>query len=80
LFILSDLLKPEEFNLVYSMHTLREFFFKAIGFTQGEGVYSRTKIEWTYLLKEAGFIDIEYFEANVFLHSTFNLVCKKRVV
>jgi SAM-dependent methyltransferase len=77
IFVLSDIPKYEAFNLKNWAHILRENFFKRIGFTYGEGIYLRTSSEWKALLESAGFKEIEYFNADVFMHSTFNLTCKK---
>ena len=67
---------PKKKTIIHKLHIMRESMLGLVGFTQGQGVFLRTDDEWRQILNIAGFNQVEEFKASVFMHSTFDWICK----
>lgn len=72
--LLSEILEDKN-DWRYAFHIWRERWFARIGFTQGQGLFTRPLATWEKLVHNAGFDRIEPFKAPVPLHSVFNWAC-----
>ena len=74
--LIHDILDEEDKSVIQKFHLFRENLLSKMGFTKGEGLFLRDKKWWRNLLVKNNFNKFSYIKAPVFLHSTFNLLCR----
>ncbi len=61
---------------IHRFHLAREKFLGFTGFTIAQGLFLRSEKKWISMIQNSGFPSITPFNANVFMHRTFDWICK----